>query len=289
LAVLLAAGPVYGQEVKLQWKFKEGDKFWVEEITAHKQNVTILGMDQKSNTKTTTIRSIAVNKVTPDSVEITMRIDDVKVESEGGLGGDLDKLMEKTKGASLTITMTPEGKVKKVDGFDAFFKQVIAGIGAQDEISQLLKEMIKEETFTKGVEHSFALVPEKAVKKGDTWTRQMTFPLGPLGDLKSNYEFSYDGKADGGDKIDFKQSLQYVPPKGDFAGLFKVTKGNLKAEQSKGTAIFDGNKGRLVNSSEMMVVRGTLTLDAAGQEAALDLTMEINTTSRVLDQDPAKK
>ena len=37
------AAPAFGQEVQLQWKFKEGDKFYVEDVTAMKQSVAVVG------------------------------------------------------------------------------------------------------------------------------------------------------------------------------------------------------------------------------------------------------
>ena len=284
LVVLSAAAPAYGQEAKLQWKFKEGDKFWLEEVAVSKQAVSVLGLAQKIDQKTTTISNFTFDKVTADSVSLTMKIENVEVNTEGGFGGQFDKIMERTKGAVLNITMTPDGKVTKVDGFQALEKQLF---GADDETAKLLKGLLKEEMFTKSVDQVFGFVPNKNVNKGETWTRESAVP-GPLGNFKSVSTYTYNGKGTGGEEIAVMQSMEYTVPKGDFAGAFKVVRGDLKAENAKGSIIFDAEKGKLVSATFSVLTRGNLTVDVAGQELPLEMSVDTSTTTRVHDTNPGK-
>ena len=89
LAVISAcvATPVYAQDATLKLKFKEGEKFWVEEVSSTKQDMTVMGQAVNMKMKTTTITSYAVKKVTPDTVVLDMKIEDVKVDAEGAPGG----------------------------------------------------------------------------------------------------------------------------------------------------------------------------------------------------------
>jgi len=279
--------PVYGQEVQLKWKFKEGDKFYVEDVTVSKQVVVVIGQTQKVEQKTTVITSYEIQKVTSENIVVKMKIESADVRSDGGIGV-YEKIMEKSKGTIFTITMTPKGEVKKFEGFEEFAKNVG---GADEDVNKMLKELITPEMFIQGFEQAFAFVPDKAVKKGDTWTRGSKVPFGGIGEFRSSSTFTFNGKGEGGEEIGVKQSLSYVPPKkgADFGGLFKIVKGDLKADNAKGTYVFDAEKGRLVSATNAMTVKGSLTLDLNGQmEVTVDLRVEQTGTSRVYDKNPNK-
>ncbi len=286
--VLLAfAAPALGQEVELKWKFKEGDKFWVEDSNVQKQVVVVVGQTQKVEQKTTTITSYEITKVTSETIEVRMKIEAVDVRSDGGIGV-YEKIMEKSKGTVFNITMTPRGEVKKLDGFEDFAKRIGGG---DPDVDKMLKELFTPEMFIQSIEQGFAFVPDKKVKKGESWTRGSKIPFGGIGEFRSSSTFTYNGKGDGGEQIAFKQNLTYMPPKkgADFGGLFKIVKGDLKADNARGTYVFDAEKGRLVSGTSEMTIKGTLTLDLNGQmEISVDLRVEQTATSRVHDKNPLK-
>jgi len=286
--VLLAAiaAPAFGQEVQLQWKFKEGDKFYVEDVTVMKQNVAVVGQVIKEEQKTTTVTSYQIEKASTAGTVVKMKIEAVDVKSDSPINL-YAKIMEKTKGAVFTFTLTPDGKVKKLEGFAEFAKKLDTG---DEDTNKMLKLFITEETYVQGIEQAFGFVPDKAVKKGDSWTRESKVPFSGMGEFKSSSTYTYNGKGEGGEQIGVKQELGYVPPKkgADFGGLFKVLKGDLKAENAKGTYVFDADKGRLVSASTSMVIRGTLTLDLNGQEVTVDIRAEQTGTSKVTEKSPLK-
>ena len=285
-AVLLAAlaVPAAGQEVQLKWKFKQGDKFYVEDVTVMKQSVAVLNQVIKEEQKTTTVTSYQIEKVGTEGITVKMKIEGMDVKSDSPIGL-YAKIMEKTKGASFTFTLTPEGKVTKLEGFDEFLKKLDTG---DEDTNKMLKLFITEDMYMQSIEQAFGFVPNKAVKKGDSWTRENKIPFSGMGEFKSSTIFTYNGKGEGGEQITLKQELAYVPPKkgADFGGLFKVLKGDLKAENAKGTYVFDAEKGRLVSANNSMVIRGTLTLDLNGMEVTVDIRAEQTGTSRVLDKSP---
>src|SRR5437588_3545111 len=93
--LLLLAGvglPAYGQTT-LEWKFKDGDKFYVEEVSDMKQTVSIIGKDIRQNNKITTISSYVVKNSSGGEVTLDQKIEsvDVKTSGDGGLGGQMDK------------------------------------------------------------------------------------------------------------------------------------------------------------------------------------------------------
>jgi hypothetical protein len=288
--VVLLAGvgaPAYGQEgIKLQWKFKEGSKFYVEEAQTSKLNVTVLGMQVKEEGKTTIVTSYHIKKVGTDSIVMVQKFEEVDHKSQGELGGATEKLYGKLKGATFTITMTPEGKVTKFEGYKEWAKKVADD---DNELAKLVGLLFSEGFFKATPEQAFGMTPKAAVKEGDTWKQEGVMPVGGIGDFKLVSDYTYKGKGEGGEKIGFKQSLTYTPPKGgDFGGLFKIVKGSLKSEGGKGQMIFDADKGRMVSSKSSMLIRGSLTVDVSGQNVELLISLDQQTAVRVLDQNPVK-
>ncbi len=289
VVVLLAvmAAPVYGQEVKLKLKFKEGDSFWVEDVTTAKQSFNLLGQAMQSEDKTTQITKFTVNKVGPEGIELAMKIESIDAKSDGGLGISLGSILEKIKGSQFKVTLTPDGKVTKFEGFAEVAKKLTEG---DDDVAKLLKDAITEEMFKKGVEQAYGFLPDGAVKKGDTWKRETKYPAGPFGDFKTNNTFTYKGKSEGGEEIGVKQTMEYVAAKGGLmGGMAKVVKGDLKGDKASGTYIFDAEKGRLISATTTMRISGSLTLDVGGQQAQVDMTMENSGVTKVHDKNPNKQ
>jgi len=293
VGVLLAGvtAPAFGQ-TKLEWKFKEGDKFYVEEVTNVKTTFQIMGKDLDETQKTTTVASYAVKKATDKEVVLEQKYESVNVVAKGGLaGGDggLGKIQEKMKGSKFTITLDrATGKVTKLEGY----KEMLKAIENENaEVAKFAEMLITEDSLKKGTEDAFSILPPKEVAKGDTWKQESVMPFEPVGSFKKTATYTYDGKEGAGDKISYKLALVYNPPKGDgaFGGLFKITKGNLKADEAKGTIVFDAAKGRMISNELTMKMAGPLTLDLMGNELGLTLTMELTNTSRVLDQAPRKE
>jgi hypothetical protein len=271
----------------LKWKFKEGDKFYVEDVQTTKTDVSVLGMQIKEDTKTTTVTSYTIKKVNSDNVVLVQKIENVETKSQGGLGGASEKIMEKMKGATFTITMTPDGKVTKFEGYKDFAKKLT---GDDDEMGKMLNLFFSEDLFRSSAESAFNILPKTPVKEGDTWKDESKIPVPGLGDFKTVTNYTYKGKVEGGHRVDLKQNLTYTVPKDSnlIGGVFKFVKGDLKAENAKGHYIFDAEKGRLVSAKIAMFIKGRLTVDVAGQNVELHMTIDQEATSRVLDQNPAK-
>jgi hypothetical protein len=280
------AGPAYGQEVKLQLKFKEGDKFYVEDVNKSKETVTAVGITQTTENKITSVTSFTVKKVTTDTTEVDMKIESVDVQSNGQ-DGLLGKVMGKMKGAVFTVTLAPDGKIKKFEGYKQWAKSVV---GDDDEMSKFLGMLLSEDLFVNMVEKGFTFLPDKSVKKGDTWSNDSRIPFSFMGELKSKNTYTYDGKDKDLDVIAVKQSMKYTPPKAGteiLGGLAKITRADLKVNNASGKYFFDADKGRLEKVEMAMTVSGSLTIDVGGQQQ-LDLNIVSNGTSRVLDKSPAK-
>ncbi len=286
----LTAPAAHGQDqVKLEWKFKEGEKFYVEDVSTMKQKIELQGKGFEQTLKTTMVTGYTVKKTTQDGgAVLQQKIENVDVRSQGGLGGDMDKMMEKLKGASFTITLGKGGKITKFEGYEEFIKNLTEGM---EEAAKFVKMLLTEDVLRKSAEEAFGFLPQQPVKKGETWKRETAIPFGPLGSFKASNEYTFQGKEQNNVKIAVKADLKYSPPKGDqgFGGLFKIVRGNLKSEGARGTLVFDPEKGRLVRYNMAMVFRGALTMDIMGNMVEVEISMDQNSNSRVLDRPPGKE
>jgi len=285
----LTAPAAYGQDaVKLEWKFNKGDKFYVEDISTMKQKIELMGKGFEQTLKTTMVTSYTVKDKTTDGAVLQQKIENVNVQSQGGLGGDMDKMMEKLKGAQFTITIGQGGKITKFEGYEEFIKTLTEGM---EETAKFVKMLLTEDVLKKSAEEAFGFLPAEPVKMGDTWKRETTVPFGPLGSFKANNEYSIQGKDGENVKIGVKADMRYSPPKAGqgLAGLFTITKGNLKSEGARGELVFDPAKGRLTRYKMSMVFRGSLTMDIMGNMVEVEIAMDQNSNSRVLDMNPATK
>src|ERR1700722_20149723 len=96
------AGPAFAQDVPLQWKFKEGEKFYVEEKLQSDMNTRMPLLDPKAvTTKKQSqhrLLSFLVKNVQPDGIIVMeMRIESWKVKIAGNPAGGADdggKLLE---------------------------------------------------------------------------------------------------------------------------------------------------------------------------------------------------
>ncbi len=281
-AVVLAllAGPALADDaVKLEMKFKEGDKFYVETVSSTKTVMDILGKNE-SAIDSTQVTSITVKKSDKDGVVLVERIESLKNKNLPGA----DKIMDALKGATITLTLNNKGEVTKIEGYDEFMKKLSAD---NEQTGKMLRSFMSEDTIKATASENFAFLPAKAVSKGDTWKRPQTIPLGPMGSLKGESTYTFKGAGKDGEEISFDQSLEYAPPKeGDDSLLFKITKGEMKADKSSGTKTFDASKGRLVKTEQTTKMKGSFTFESAGTSMTVTMEMTQTVKTRILDKNP---
>lgn len=273
-------------EVKLEWKFTQGDKFYLENATNLKQTVEVMGQKIPMDSLNTTISSFKVVTVGPTEVVLEQKIEKVNVKAGQGLDPQA-KVAEQMVGSVFKITLNNKGEVTKIEGFDDLIKKLSQG---NDEIGKLLKSILTEDTMKQGIQEAFSFVPGKPVNKGDSWKRQMRLSMGPMGTFIVDMDYTYQGKAKDGEEVGLKGTYSYEAPKGGAGGLpFKVTKGEFKTEEAKGTLIFDAVNGRLVRHEFKAKLNGSMSISVADQNADMTLKQETDTKIRVLKEMPSDK
>ena len=296
-ALAFLAVPAHAQ-VQLEWKFKDGDKFYLETVNSFKQSMKTLGKELRQDLDMDFVFSVAVQKVNSDkSAVLEEKVESVTVKNAGGPAGEIaaeDKFNQQIKGATFRFTVTPRGEVTKFEGYDDLVKR----LAGDDPVNRKAVQAVLSEDYLKNAAaDAFGLLPAGPVKEGSesSWgnDKKLETPLGPLGSFTTTRTYSYEGKDTVGgkpvDKITFTGKATYSPPKSADAGPFpfQLTKGDLKVEDLSGTLFFDEAAGRLVQSTATMHVKGSMTVLVSGNTLDSELQQDRTVKTRLLDKPPA--
>ena len=157
----------------------------------------------------------------------------------------------------------------------------------------LLKKILNEDALKQMADPTFGIVPGKPVAKGDTWTRESTINLGPIGSYKGVYKYTLEGfdeKNKDLAKIKIETTLTYSPPTDPGEGLpFKIKEAKLTSKDAKGSATFDIKKGRLEKSEQSLSLTGDLQIEIGGMATKVELNQKQETTVTTSDTNPVKK
>jgi hypothetical protein len=278
-------------EVQLSWKFKEGEMFFVEKVESLKQSAELIAKPITQESEITTVMAFRVIKVTGEAITLEQKFAGAKLKGDLAANETLRKALEKLKGTTLLVTLTPEGKLTNLEGYDEAIKKL--GNGKAGDLAAM-KGILSEEAIKASLVETFGFLPAMAISKGDKWTREIKIPMGAFGFLQGDYEFSLVNKdektkeKDGAtQQITVGAKLHFDYPKnGIVRGDLQVTRAEFKTESASGTISFDNSAGKLVSSNMDMSVKGTLTLDNKGTGLTVNLEFKTASKTRLLDKNP---
>jgi len=293
-------------KVSLQWKFDKDKTFYQTMRTETKQSMKVMNNDVNQTQKQTFFFSWKPIKNEGDHWIIEQTIEGVAMDIDiGGSKISYDSTKESTAnnplgeffkalvGSKFAVTLdTKKMQVTKVEGRDEFLKKLVA---ANPQMKPLLEKILSDQALIEMAEPTFAVVPDKAVGKGDTWTKTSTLDMGPIGKYENSYKYTYEGKDEkekNEPKIKVDTTLKYTPP-GDVAGVgglpFKIKAADLKSTNATGTIHFNSDKGRLDKSNMKLDLQGELSIEIGGQTTKVALSQTQETTVETSDDNPAKK
>jgi hypothetical protein len=293
LTLALFVLPAHAQ-VQMEWKLKEGDKFFLETVSNLKQQMRTQGKEMKQDQDLTTVFALSVEKKNPDNTAVLEeKIETLIVKNAGGLAAGTDeKFNQQLLGTAFKVTLNPRGEVVKFEGYDDLVKKLA---GDDPTARKAVQSVTPEDQFKVSVSEAFGFLPDKPVKTGDSWERETTRSLGPLGSFVSKRKYTYEGSemVEGKplEKITFTAATTYNAPKAGEASAFpfQVEKADLKVEDVKGTFLFDAAAGRLVRSEMGLKLKGTVVIKVMGTNLETEAVEEQTVKMRVLDKNPAAK
>jgi hypothetical protein len=310
IGMVLAFGlvvPAFGQDtVDLKWKFEKGKTFYQEISTETKQDMNVMGMNVSQNQKQTFYFSWTPEQQNDQdkSWTIKQKIEAVKMDiqiggnpitydstKDTGTTNPLSEFFKALVGTEFRLTISPDMKVTKVEGRDEFIKKLVS---ANPQMQQLLNQVLSDDALKQLADPAFAVVPNRTVKKGESWERKTSLNMGPVGSYDTTHKYTFEG-LDEKDKnlarIKVETTLKYVPPTGAAAtGLpFQIVGGTLDSKEAGGTILFDISKGRVSSSTITLKLDGMLKIQISGMQNDVKLSQTQTTTMKTSDENPIKK
>jgi hypothetical protein len=292
--------------VDLKWKFT--DKPYYQEITTTTdQNMTVMGMKINQKQTQTFYFSWKLKSKDGDKLVVTQTIDGVKMDIQIGnnpiqfdstnpgatANTPLNEFFKALIGSSFTLTLNPKNEqspVEKIEGRTEFINKLK---NANAGLEPLLNRILSDEALKQMADPVFAVAPNRSVKPGDHWDRNLKLDMGPIGTYDTTYKYTFDGKDKDSNhyKIGETADVKYIPPSSDAAAgqgnlPFKIKKADLKTKEAKGQVLFDNDKGRVANSDLHVKMEGSLTIDINGMSTDVQLDQTQTTTVKTSDTNP---
>jgi hypothetical protein len=306
VALVVLTAPAWSQDSdNLKWKFEKGKTFYQEMTTDTKQEMDVMGMKINQTQKQTFYLSwTPVEQAADGNWTIKQKIEGVKMDIQ--IGGNsisydstkdaaaanpLADFFKALVGTEFKLTIDPQMKVTKIEGRDEFIKKLQQ---ANPQMETLLKTILSDDALKQMSDPAFGVVPNKPVKKGETWEKKTTLNMGPIGKYDSTYKYTDEGRDEKDKnlvKIKVDTSLKYVPPDAGVSGglPFRIVKANLDSKEATGTILFDTSKGRVSSSNLNLKLEGQLDIDISGMTSQVKLTQTQTTTVKTTDENPVKK
>lgn len=282
LAVL--ANSVAAQQRKLAWTALDRKKpFRVEFTHTTTQRVTVGSMDNRQSDKNKlTCLYLPQGKKNGNYIVVQKVL---SLELDVNVGGN--KVKKKWKAVPkqapqliLTIDATTL-RVKKTQGVNALAGALARGVGLpRKAVEDLLDSTLKRDNKLM----FFYVPPAGKIPKNGRWQNKTELLLGGLiGNFKLNNQFQYAGKHEGLDRITLTATLKRIPAKSNGDLPFEIKGFGAKTNKYTGEILFNRAKGRLEQAEFVWRLDGTLCVEIAGTETAVELTQTQKTTIRVSD------
>jgi hypothetical protein len=291
---------------KLEWKFERGKAFYQTMTTKTEQNMKVMNNDVKQTQTQTFYFSWTPLEQGPDGkwkleqkiLGVKMDIDiggaPIKYDSTattaaGNASNPLSDFFKALVGSSFTVTVDPKTyKVTEIKGRDEFVNKLAT---ANKQMKPLLDKILSEDALREMAEPTFGVVPNDTVEKGKKWTKKTTLDMGPIGKYENEYTYTYEGPEKNLDKIEVATKLSYLPP-GQAEGVgglpFRIKSAKLESKDSKGTILFNREKGRVEKSDMAVNLGGSLDIEIGGQQTKVDLEQKQTTEISTSDTNPVE-
>jgi hypothetical protein len=262
------------------------DEFFQHVIISRVSRYRILEMDLGQNVQYALVSRFRVkNKRDDGGMVVEQKVESVRLSNaDPALQVRLNELLQKTKGASFTMTLNARHEVTKFEGGPEAIK-VFADANPLGGPSFLLWSFLDRDGWKELAQLSF-FQPPGSPQRGERWDRAMTHSWGPLGNWSGKVHFQFTGKQAGLDRFDYLLDLAYkAPVKG--GGLpFEIGKSQFRIQTARGAIAYQPNRGRIAAAEERFHVRGLLAVSFLGVESAVQMDEMQLFQLRILDSNP---
>lgn len=307
LAFAFAVLPAAGQDkATLKWgAFKKDAVFYETLFSKSEQIMKVAGTDVNQVQEQTFNFSWTVTEVDAEKKTAVIKQQIIGLDMKIDIGGSkiaynsqeakpaggtnpLNKFFEELKKGEFKYTLNTEKmEVTKLEGHKEFVDGLV---NANPAMKPLLDRILSQKALTDMAQALFGTLPNKEVKKADTWTQPVKMDMGPLGSYETTYTYTYEGKDKDNEKVTVKSSLKYTPPDAaNQQGLpFKVKDAKLSGKDGTGTLLFDPKAGRLAKSEVSTELTGDVTIEIGTTSTPVSLTQKQKIEITISDTNPVK-
>jgi hypothetical protein len=273
--VWILLGNALEAQTHLKWKFDVGQIYECERSASHAQSVQLKGKTFPSTRESTWNVRLEVIAKDASSVRLRATLATVEHRIQPAVGEELidAKLGRKMQGSSFTLTVTPQGQLTKLEGYDDFLDRLAAG---DKDRRQALRVTFAEDALRQAFADLFGPLPNKAIVKGDRWQHALLEPMPHFGTLRHTAKYVHAG-----DQLDYTIATKVELPKDDMSVLFRITKGSVTEEKSAGRMLFDHKAGYLVRHDRNIRLRGVLTVETMERSEAMAFTSDSTLKIRI--------
>lgn len=188
-------------------------------------------------------------------------------------------------GHTIAVFVTPRGDVRRVTGYAELLDRVFDNLTDEtfSSLKAALRTQFSNETMARQLGQLYHLLPDRAVRVGDTWTGQSVVPMPFVGRLTVAQTYrlerveSLNGRLVGTVAVAsvYDQPEGVAPPAATGIDGFHMT-GRLKRGTLNGTFEFDIAAGQVVGSSLAQRMGASFSAHARGGELD-DLRLDVET------------
>lgn len=273
LAVLLMTPLFAAGQTELRWKFKPNDFFVLETVSHVQQTVKTSTLEHKPDVTYKTRTRYTVLQAGPNETVLEMKIEGYAATLPTGKPMPT-AVRNELKDATLRLKLDAGQQVVAVEGYTEFLEKATGG---DTNLNNAMQMMLSEESLRRVAQQTFAYLPGKPVKPGDTWERPLTVPLGPLGafEVTNTYTLEQPEKVNNRlcQRIGVSSKVKYVAPK-NLNLPFTIQSGAFTATEGKGTIWFDATAGELLRSELKLSLQGTLKVETQGKAGTIELKQQ---------------
>jgi hypothetical protein len=280
-----AGKPAPADDLAAGWQ--EGDRFFQELVVGRVSGYHVLDTDLKQDTQYAFVSSFTLGKRAADgSRDVRQRVEAVRLASaDPALQARLNTLLQKTRGATFTMTLDPRQGITRFAG-DKEALQVFAGTDPLGNQSFLLWSFLDQDGWRELAQLTF-FRPERPTPGDGKWSRKVAHSWGPLGSWAGQAEYAAAGRKAGLEYYQYRLDLAYQPPgKGGGDLPFAVGKADFRIQGAGGTIGLDPLRRRVAAAEERFHVRGLLAITSLGVTVPLEMEEVQVFQLRVLDRNP---
>jgi hypothetical protein len=294
IVALLLLGNIATAQVKLQWKSQAGTKARIQTTVESKQTLTIMGIEIPTNSEQFMILNVKSGKTDDgkETAEFAFETLQTVIELQGAEfqfdSGNPDKEVDipQLEPIAKLMRASIKSRWRAIIGKDGKVEKVTYTKDMRDSVPDALKKELDPNKFKKQQHILWARIPNKPVKKGDTWTRTEKTDFGQGQIFEFERKFKYVGTVDEAgrtlDKIEFKTTKVNFSVAED--SPLQVNKSDLKVSASEGVFLFDRERGYITKTSDKFTIEGSMEFVILGveQPGKLALTMKSVTTHEIV-------